>query len=213
MLHGHRPDDFIRRIFDVCLILHADHELNASTFAARVVAATESDVYSAVTAAVGALKGPLHGGANEEVMRLLLKIGDPSRAEPYIREALANKVKIPGFHHRVYRTEDPRAHHLREFSRQLGERSGDTKWFAMQQIIERVMLEVKGFYPNVDFYSATTYYAMGIPFELYTPIFAVSRISGWLAHILEQYAHNRLIRPRAEYVGPARRTFVPLDQR
>jgi len=205
MLTGERPSALATRAFDVALILHADHELNASTFAARVVAATLSDLYSAVVAGIGALKGPLHGGANADVMRLLIDIGadaGPNRAEEVVRGKLARKEKIPGFGHRVYRTEDPRATHLRQMSRDLGQRTGQPAWFEMSERIEALVKSEKKLNPNVDFYSATTYYALGIPIDLFTPIFAVSRVSGWTAHILEQYANNRLIRPRADYTGP-----------
>ena len=198
-------------------MLHADHELNASTFAGRVAAATLTDVHSAVTAAIAALKGPLHGGANAEVMQMLLEIGQDAseqKIEETIRAKLARKEKIPGFGHRVYRTEDPRATHLRRMSQELGQRAGNTKWFQMSQRIEAIVKSEKKLYPNVDFYSASTYYMLGIPIELFTPVFAVSRMSGWTAHILEQYANNRLIRPRAEYTGPAYpQTYVPLDRR
>jgi citrate synthase len=213
MLTGNQPDPLEARAFNIALILHADHELNASTFSARVTAATLSDMYSAITSAIGTLKGPLHGGANEQVMRMLLAIGEPEKAEEWVKNALANKQKIMGFGHRVYHTEDPRATHLRQMSKELGERHGQTKWFEMSQIIEKVVHEQKGLYPNVDFYSASTYYVMGIDVEIYTPIFACSRISGWTAHVLEQYSNNRLIRPRAEYVGIKRREYVPLEQR
>ncbi|MDI3298805.1 MAG: citrate synthase [Bacillota bacterium] len=213
MLDGQRPGEPLGRIFDVCLVLHADHELNASTFAARETVSTLSDLYSAITSAIGTLKGPAHGGANTAVMKMLLEIGEPERVDAWVHEALDSKKKIMGFGHRVYRTEDPRATHLREFARQLCEQSGNTKYFLMQRRIEEIMLQEKGLYPNVDFYSATTYYSMGIPVDLFTPIFAISRISGWTAHALEQYANNRLIRPRAEYVGPTRETYVPIAQR
>ncbi|MCL6487357.1 MAG: citrate synthase [Alicyclobacillus mali] len=213
LLNGEKPDDFVERAFNIALILHADHELNASTFSARVTAATLSDIYSAITSAVGTLKGPLHGGANEQVMRMLLEIGDVSKAEAFIDQALAEKRKIMGFGHRVYRTEDPRATHLRQLSREAGERAGETKWFEMSQIIERIVKEKKGLNPNVDFYSASLYYKIGLPVHLFTPVFASSRISGWTAHVLEQYRNNRLIRPRAEYVGPTNRTYVPLPER
>jgi citrate synthase len=213
MLKGEMPSAEDARIFDVCLILHADHELNASTFTARVVAATLADIYGAVTAAIAALSGPLHGGANTNVMKMLLEIGDVSKAEDYIKRALAAKMKIMGFGHAVYRTEDPRATHLRRFSKELGERMGDTRWHDISRKVEEVVMREKGLYPNVDFYSASTYYMMGIPLDLYTPIFAISRISGWTGHILEQYANNRIIRPRAEYVGPRDVPYVPLDER
>jgi citrate synthase len=199
------------------LILHADHELNASTFAGRVAAATLTDIDSAVVAAIGALKGPLHGGANADVMRMLLELGPTAtaeRVEDVVRAKLARKEKIPGFGHRVYRTEDPRATHLRRMSRDLGKRGGVTAWYDMSERIEALVKGEKKLNPNVDFYSASTYYTLGIPIDLYTPIFAVSRISGWTAHILEQYANNRLIRPRAEYVGPTYpQRFVPVEQR
>lgn len=213
MLFGREPGPQYEKAFDVALILHADHELNASTFSARVTAATLSDLYSAITSAIGTLKGPLHGGANEQVMKMLLEIGEIGRAEEWIKEALNQKRKIMGFGHRVYRTEDPRATHLRKLSEQMGREAGELKWFQMSQVIERVVRETKGLYPNVDFYSASMYYSMGIPTDLYTPIFAISRIAGWTAHVLEQFANNRLIRPRAEYVGPNRLSYVPLEQR
>ena len=213
MLKGEMPSAEDARIFDVCLILHADHELNASTFTARVVAATLADIYGAVTAAIAALSGPLHGGANTNVMKMLLEIGDLDKAEDYIKSALDAKKKIMGFGHAVYRTEDPRATHLRRFSQELGERMGETKWYEMSRKVEEIVMREKGLYPNVDFYSASTYYMMGIPLDLYTPIFAISRISGWTGHILEQYANNRIIRPRAEYVGPRDVPYVPIDER
>jgi citrate synthase len=213
MLWGRRPDETSVRTIDIALILHADHELNASTFSARVTAATLADMHSAITSAIGTLKGPLHGGANEAVMRLLLTIGEPSRVVPTARAMLAAKQKIPGFGHRVYKTEDPRATHLRKMSEELGRRHGDLKWFEMSRTLEQFMLSEKHIYANVDFYSATSYYTLGIPIELFTPVFAVSRISGWTAHVLEQLADNRIIRPRAEYVGPRNRTYLPIDQR
>ena len=213
MLKGEMPSEHDARLFDVCLILHADHELNASTFTARVVAATLCDVYGVVTAAIAALSGPLHGGANTNVMKMLLEIGEIDKAEDYIKSALAAKKKIMGFGHAVYRTEDPRATHLRRFSKELGERMGDTKWYDISRKVEEVVMREKGLFPNVDFYSASTYYMMGIPLDLYTPIFAISRISGWTGHILEQYANNKIIRPRAEYVGPRDVTYVPIDER
>jgi citrate synthase len=217
MLTGERPGSLATRAFDVALILHADHELNASTFAARVIAATLSDLHSAVVGAIGALKGPLHGGANADVMRLLLEIGKdapPEKAEEVVRGKLARKDKIPGFGHRVYHTEDPRATHLRQMSKDLGERSGQPEWFTMSQRIEAVVKAEKKLNPNVDFYSASTYYVLGIPIELFTPIFAVSRVSGWTAHVLEQFANNRLIRPRAEYIGPEYpQRYEPIDSR
>jgi citrate synthase len=213
MLRGEVPAAREARIFDVCLILHADHELNASTFTARVVAGTLADMYAAVTAAIGALSGPLHGGANTNVMKTLLEIGAVEKVEAFIKKALADKRKIMGFGHAVYKTEDPRATHLRQFSKEMGESAGDSKWYEMSRKVEEVMMSEKGLFPNVDFFSASTYYMMGIPLDLYTPIFAVSRISGWTGHILEQYADNKLIRPRAEYVGPRNLPYIPIDQR
>jgi 2-methylcitrate synthase len=217
MLTGQRPSPTATRAMDIALILHADHELNASTFAARVAAATLTDVHSAVVAGVATLKGPLHGGANAEVMKMLIEIGEDApadRIDSYVRGKLARKEKISGFGHRVYRTEDPRATHLRRMSKELGEKAGNKKWFEMSERIESIVRGEKKLYPNVDFYSASTYYTMGIAIDLYTPIFAVSRISGWTAHILEQYANNRLIRPRADYIGPAYpQPWLPLEQR
>lgn len=212
-LKGEKPTSQDVKIFDVCLILHADHELNASTFTARVVAGTLANIYASVVAAIGALSGPLHGGANTNVMRTLLEIGDLDNVEPFVKKALAEKRKMMGFGHAVYKTEDPRATHLREFSKETGERMGNTKWYDISRKVEEVMMREKGLYPNVDFFSASTYYMMGIPLDLYTPIFAVSRIAGWTAHILEQYADNKLIRPRADYVGPRGLKYIPIAQR
>ena len=217
MLTGERPHPTAVKAMDIALTLHADHELNASTFAARVAAATLTDVHSAVVAGIGTLKGPLHGGANAEVMKMLLEVGldaTPDRIDAFIRGKLARKDKISGFGHRVYRTEDPRATHLRRMSKELGEKAGNTKWFEMSERIEAIVRGEKKLYANVDFYSASTYYTMGIALALYTPIFAVSRISGWTAHVLEQYANNRLIRPRADYTGPSYpQTWIPVEQR
>jgi citrate synthase len=217
LLTGHRPSPFSARAFDVSLVLHADHELNASTFAARVAAATLTDIHSTIVAAIGTLKGPLHGGANAEVMKMLLEIGGTAgldRVEAVIRGKLARKDKVPGFGHRVYRTEDPRAMHLRRLSKALGAQAGQPEWYAMTERIEQVVKAEKGLYANVDLYSASMFHALGLPVDLYTPIFAVSRVSGWTAHVLEQYANNRLIRPRADYIGPAYpQTFLRLDQR
>lgn len=213
MLKGEMPTGREARIFDICLILHADHELNASTFTARVVAGTLADVYGAVTAAIAALSGPLHGGANTNVMKMLLEIGEVDKAEDFVRDALAQKKKIMGIGHAVYKTEDPRATHLRKFSQEVGEAKGETKWYEISRKIEDYIHKEKGMYPNVDFYSASTYYMMGIPLELYTPIFAVSRISGWTGHILEQYSNNKLIRPRAEYIGQRDLKYVPIAER
>ncbi len=215
MLTGQQPSATATKTLDVALILHADHELNASTFAARVIAATLSDVHSAITGAIGALKGPLHGGANEAVMRLLYAI-DKAGADPveYVQNLLATKQKISGFGHRVYKTEDPRATHLRRMSEQLGKDSGNAKWFDMSRAIELCINSIKRLNANVDFYSASTYEALGIDIDLYTPIFAVSRIAGWTAHVIEQLDDNRLIRPRAEYIGPAYPThWVPVEER
>jgi citrate synthase len=217
MLSGERPSGLATRAFDVALVLHADHELNASTFAARVAAATLTDIHSAIVGGIGALKGPLHGGANADVMRLLLEIGIDApleRAEEVVRAKLARKEKIPGFGHRVYHTEDPRATHLRQMSKDLTAKAGQAKWFEMSQRIEALVKAEKKLNPNVDFYSATTYHALGIPVDLFTPIFAVSRVSGWTAHVLEQYANNRLIRPRAEYIGPEYpQRYLPVEAR
>lgn len=213
MLTGQEPDAYSTMVMNLALILHADHEFNASTFAARVTAATLADMYSAITSALGALSGPLHGGANEQVMRMLLRIGSVDNVEPYLVDALAKKEKIMGFGHRVYKTEDPRATHLRQISHDLGERAGDTKWFDMSRKVELYIKEHKGLNANVDFYSASTYYQLGISLDLFTPIFACSRIAGWTAHVLEQYANNRLIRPLAYYSGPTNVPYTPVEQR
>jgi citrate synthase len=213
MVKGEMPDEYTTHVLDVALILHADHELNASTFAARVSAGTLADMYASITSAMGTLSGPLHGGANEQVMRMLLRIGEVSNTEPYIRNALEHKERIMGFGHRVYKTEDPRATHLRAMSEELGKRTGDSRWYQMSRIIEGYVKEHKGLNCNVDFYSASVYYMMGFPIDMDTPIFACSRISGWTAHVLEQYANNRLIRPRAEYDGPKVTEYVPIGQR
>jgi citrate synthase len=211
-LTGKKPDDVMEHVFDIALILHADHELNASTFAARVTAATLSDIHSAVTSAIGALKGPLHGGANEDVIRMLLAAGD--KALDHVKGMLVDKKKVPGFGHRVYHTEDPRATHLRAMSEELGHRTGHLNLYLTSKQIEENIKEQKGLNANVDFYSASTYYSLGIPIDLFTPIFAVSRMSGWTAHILEQYRNNRLIRPRADYTGkPVGQTWVPISER
>ena len=215
MLNGERPIAEAEKALDIALILHADHELNASTFAARVIAATLSDVHSAITGAIGALKGPLHGGANEAVMKLLYEI-DAAGADPvtYVRDLLANKVKVSGFGHRVYKTEDPRATHLRRMSRELGTAAGNAKWYEMSEAIEGFVKGEKKLNANVDFYSASTYTTLGIDMDLFTPIFAVSRISGWAAHVIEQHDNNRLIRPRADYTGPAYPApYIPVDKR
>ena len=213
MLRGEKADADEARMFDIALILHADHELNASTFTTRVVAGTLADMYGAVTAGIAALSGPLHGGANTNVMKMLIEIGEPGKIDAFVENALAEKKKIMGIGHAVYKTEDPRATWLRKFSKQMADKKGETKWFEMSQQIEKLMLEKKGMYPNVDFYSASTYYLMGIALDMYTPIFAVSRISGWTGHILEQYGNNKLIRPRAEYIGPRDLKYVPVSER
>jgi citrate synthase len=214
MLDGAKPTPEAARAFDMALVLHADHELNASTFAARVTAATLSDMHSAITSAIATLKGPLHGGANEAVIRMLFEIGSLDRVDDFVHAKLARKEKIMGFGHRVYHTEDPRATNLRAMSKALAESSGETRWYDMSRRIEKIINEEKKLNSNVDFYSASAYYVLGIPIDLYTPIFAVSRISGWTAHVLEQYEHNRLIRPRAEYVGPEYpQPYVPIEKR
>lgn len=213
-LTGKQPLPEAVRALDVALILHADHEFNASTFAARVCAATLSDLYAAATAGLATLKGPLHGGANEQVIRLLLRLKTPEAGEAYVRDAFARKEKMPGFGHRVYRTEDPRATHLRALSEKLTRAAGHEALFAISTRIEDTVRALKPIYPNVDFYSASAYYAMGIPVDIYTPIFGISRMAGYTAHVLEQYANNRLIRPRAEYKGNSDgRAWVPLEAR
>ncbi len=213
MLKGETPDPYMARVLDLALILHADHELNASTFAARVTAGTLADMYAAITSAIGALSGPLHGGANEQVIRMLMRIDKPEDAASYLQAALERKDRVMGFGHRVYRTEDPRATHLRAMSEELGKRTNDMRWYETSRNIESYMKEHKHLNANVDFYSASVYYMMGIPIDLDTPIFATSRIAGWTAHVLEQYANNRLIRPRAEYVGPKVTPYLPIEQR
>jgi citrate synthase len=215
MLNGEKPSETATRAFDIALILHADHELNASTFAARVIAATLSDLHSAITGAIGALKGPLHGGANEATMRLLFAI-DEAGEDPveHVRQMFATKQKISGFGHRVYHTEDPRATHLRRMSGELGKAAGNTKWFDMSQKIEAFVKAEKKLNANVDFYSASTYTTLGIDIDLFTPIFAISRIAGWAAHVIEQHDDNRLIRPRADYTGPAYPSpYTPIESR
>jgi citrate synthase len=213
-LTGRKPDEIMERAFDVALTLHADHELNASTFAGRVTAATLSDIYSSVTAAIGALKGPLHGGANQDVIQILLEVDSVESAVAQVKDTLDRKVKIPGFGHRVYRTEDPRATHLRVLSEELGKRTGQEKLYEISKRIEETVREYKKLNANVDFYSASTYYSLDIPVDLFTPIFAVSRMSGWTAHILEQYSNNRLIRPRADYKGnPDGMPWIPIRER
>jgi citrate synthase len=215
MLNGEKPSPTATKAFDIALILHADHELNASTFAARVIAATLSDLHSAITGAIGALKGPLHGGANEETMKLLYAI-EASGTDPveYVKQMFAEKKKISGFGHRVYHTEDPRATHLRRMSEDLGRSAGSTKWFDMSRKIELFVKQEKKLNANVDFYSASTYTTLGIDIDLFTPIFAVSRIAGWAAHVIEQHDDNRLIRPRADYTGPPYpEPYIPISER
>jgi citrate synthase len=213
MMFGEKPNEEDARMFDIALILHADHELNASTFTTRVIAGTLADMYGAVTGGIAALSGPLHGGANTNVMKMLQEIGSEEAIDQWLDNALASKRKIMGIGHAVYKTEDPRATWLRKFSQKMGEKKGEMKWFNMSQKIEKLMNEKKGMFPNVDFYSASTYFLMNIPLDQYTPIFAVSRISGWTGHILEQYANNKLIRPRAEYIGQRDLKYAPINER
>lgn len=212
-LTGKEPDEEIVKVFDTCLILHADHELNCSAFAVRVTASSLSDIYSAVVSGIGALKGPLHGGANEQVMLMLKQIGTNEKAREWVKTALSNKEKVMGFGHRVYKNGDPRAKILAQMSQQLTAKMGEAHWFEMSKLIDDTVQSEKGLLPNVDFYSATVYYAMGIPIDLYTPIFAVSRISGWCAHIMEQWQNNRIYRPRGHWVGKEGLSWVPVDQR
>jgi len=213
MLNGKEGEPIEVEAIDKALVLHADHELNASTFTARVCVATLSDVYSGITSAISALKGPLHGGANEQVMAMLTEIGEEENAIPYVKDKLAKKEKIMGMGHRVYRKGDPRAKFLKEMSKELTKLRGEEKWYRMSVKIEEYIKEEKGLPANVDFYSASVYHSLGIDHDLFTPIFAVSRMSGWLAHILEQYDNNRLIRPRADYTGYSLREFVPIEER
>lgn len=213
MLTGEEPDSIAIEALDKALVLHADHELNASTFASRVTVATLSDIYSGVTSAIGALKGPLHGGANEAVMTMLEEIGSVERVDQYIHDKLNKREKIMGFGHRVYKNGDPRAKHLQKMSQELGKLNNQLKWYDMSIKIEGIVTGLKGLKPNVDFYSASVYTSLGIPRDLFTPIFAISRTSGWTAHILEQYENNRLIRPRAEYVGPTNQKYIPIQHR
>ncbi|QDX92772.1 citrate synthase [Brevibacillus laterosporus] len=213
MLNGEEPSDTAVKAFDTALILHADHEFNASTFAARVTVATLTDIYSGVVSAIGTLKGPLHGGANEAVATMLKKIGSVKEVVPFIRQALDNKEKIMGFGHRVYKDGDPRAKWLRQMSKELTEQQGKPELYEMSVKIEEMVTGEKGLKPNVDFYSASVYVSLGLDIDLFTPIFAISRMSGWTAHIMEQYENNRLIRPRADYIGPVNQHFIPMDQR
>jgi 2-methylcitrate synthase len=213
MLRGTRAGDDEARIFDGCLTLHAEHGFNASTFAARCTASTLSDLYSSITTAIGTLKGPLHGGANTAVMETLLEIGDIDNVESWLETALAEKRKIMGFGHRVYKVDDPRGTILRRFSREIGQQMGEPKWSDLSEALAKGVRKRKSLIINVDFYSASTYYSLGIPPDLYTTLFAFARLPGWVAHVLDQYRNNRLIRPKAAYGGPAPRDYVPLDQR
>ncbi len=213
MMRGEMPDPGEAKMLDVCLILHADHGFNASTFTTRVISGTLADMYGAVTGGIAALAGPLHGGANTAVMKALKEIGTVENVEPWLDNMLANKRKVMGVGHAVYKTEDPRATCLRKFSEQMGEVTGEKKWFQISRKLEDLVKEKKGLNPNVDFYSASTYYMMGIPLDLYTPIFAISRISGWTGHILEQLENNKLIRPRAEYIGEMGLKYIPIEER
>ena len=213
MVNGSIPDDFIVRAFDISLVLYAEHEYNASTFTALVTASTLADIYSAVIAGVCALKGPLHGGANEKAMEMLLKIGDEGNVEKWLKDALARKEKIMGFGHRVYKKGDPRALILKDLCKELGKRTNQTKWYNMSVEVEEIMEKEKNLHPNVDFYAGSLFYMMGIPIELYTPIFTIARIAGWSAHVIEQHDDNRLIRPASEYTGPDLRPYVPIEKR
>jgi citrate synthase len=213
MLTGKVPDALQTKVFDEALIMHADHEFNVSTFTARVIVSSLSDVYSAIAGAIGALKGPAHGGANQDVMRLLEAIADPARAEQEVKNRLAVKQRIPGFGHRVYKTWDPRALLLKARAQELAKRAGDMTLYDLSAKIEEVVIGEKKLYPNVDFYSASTYHYLGIPTDMFTPIFAISRMAGWTAHVMEQYADNRLIRPRADYTGPVDVAYVPIEKR
>jgi citrate synthase len=213
MLNGTKPNATIERVMDAALVLHAEHGMNASTFAARVTAATLCDMHGAVTAAIAALKGPLHGGANQDVMELLLECGSADKAVEVVQRKLTNKEKVPGFGHRVYKTFDPRATFLRKMSKQLGEAAGESKWYEMSEKLIPVLKSTKNLDPNVDFFSASAYYVMGIPLDLFTGIFAIARIAGWTAHIMEQHKNNRIIRPTDDYVGPFGRKSTPIDQR
>ncbi len=213
MLSGEEPDQQAARAFDIAFILYADHTMNASTFCARIVASTLADMHSAVVAAVAALKGPLHGGANEQAMRMLEEIEEVDRAEGYVRDLLARHERIMGFGHRVYKTWDPRALILRELAREQAQAAGDTRWFDISERIQKVMEVEKGLYPNVDFYAASLLHDLGLATDLFTPMFAAARAAGWTAHIREQYDDNRLIRPDSEYIGPRDRSWVPIEDR
>ena len=213
MLLGVEPSQEDAEVLDTTFVLYADHTMNASTFTARIVASTLSDMFSAITAAIAALKGPLHGGANEEAMKMLEEVGSPEGAEGYVRELLAGHEKVMGFGHAVYKTMDPRATVLKRLSKETGERHGDTRWYEISEAIERTVFDQKALYPNVDFYAASVYHSLEIPTDLMTPIFAAARMAGWTAHVREQYANNRVIRPASEYVGPRDQTWVPIEQR
>ncbi len=213
MLNGEKPNETAERVMDMMLVMHADHGFNASTFSSRVTVSTLTDIYSAITAGIGTLKGPLHGGANMRVMEMLQEIGTPDKAEAYVAEKLAKKERIMGFGHRVYKTMDPRAEELMHISEELGKAQGQPQWYEISKVIENAMMKEKGLNPNVDFYSASTYWVLGIPIDLYTPMFAMSRISGWLAHVMEQLADNMLIRPRAKYMGDMGLSYVPIEKR
>jgi citrate synthase len=213
MLNGKKPHETLERVMDAALILHAEHGMNASTFAARVAAATLADMHAAITAAIAALKGPLHGGANQDVMEMLLKAGDVNAAEKMVREMLSSGKKVPGFGHRVYKTFDPRATFLKKMSKQLGEAAGNTKWYEMSERLIPIVKQMKNKDPNVDFFSASAYYTMGIPLDLFTPIFAIARVTGWSAHVMEQHSNNRIIRPTDDYTGPFDLKVTPIDQR
>ena len=213
MLLGLEPSQEDAEVIDTTFVLYADHTMNASTFTARIVASTLADMFSAITAAIAALKGPLHGGANEESMKMLEEVGSPDRAEAYVRDRLERHQKVMGFGHAVYKTMDPRAVVLKRLSKETGERHGDTSWYEISEAIERTVAEQKGLFPNVDFYAASVYHTLGIPTDLMTPIFAIARMAGWTAHVREQYADNRVIRPGSEYIGPRDRSWVPIDER
>jgi citrate synthase len=213
MLHGDEPSDEDARVLDTTFVLYGDHTMNASTFAARVVASTLSDMFSAITAAIGALKGPLHGGANEESQKMAEEVGKPENADAYVRERLAAGKKVMGFGHAVYKTMDPRARVLKQLCEDLAERRNQPQWYQIFSSLEQATFEQKGLYPNVDLYAAGVYHMLGIPTDLMTPLFALARMAGWTAHVREQYADNRIIRPGSEYVGPKDRTYVPIDER
>jgi len=213
MLHGTEPDPDEAATLDTTFTLYADHTLNASTFTARIIASTLSDTFSAMTGAIGALKGPLHGGANEEAQKMAEEVGKPENAEAYVRDRLARHEKIFGFGHAVYKTMDPRATVLKQMCKELGERVDQPQWYEIFAALEETTFEQKGLYPNVDLYAAGVYHMLGIPTDLMTPIFALARMAGWTAHVREQYANNRIIRPGSEYIGPRDRTYVPIDER